>query len=403
MATDRDENERRHHTIMIVGVPKETYPAERRVAMVPSVVPMLLKASCEVLVEKGAGIDAGYEDAAYISKGAKLAETRSEVFANSDIVIQVLCHGANDKTGAADLSLIRRGQIVIGFLRPLGSPRTVADIAATGCTAFAVELMPRITRSQSMDALSAMATVCGYKSVITAADLLPRFFPMLTTAAGTITPARVLVLGAGVAGLQAIATSRRLGAVVSAYDVRAAVREQIISVGGRFIELPLETGQSEDSRGYAQAQDESFYRRQREVLTKVVAESDVVITTAVVPGQKAPVLVTGEMVASMARGSVIIDLAAERGGNCELTRPNETIVERGVTIVGTFNFATTVPYHASQMYARNLATFIIHLLKDGKLVLDLEDEITRETLIARDGNIVNPRAREALPQTPAQS
>jgi H+-translocating NAD(P) transhydrogenase subunit alpha len=388
---------------MIVGVPKETYPGERRVAMVPSVVPILLKAGCEVLVEKGAGIDAGYEDAAYISKGAKLAETRAEVFATSEIIIQVLCHGANDKTGNADLPLIRRGQVLIGFLRPLGSPRTVAEIAATGSTAFAVELMPRITRSQSMDALSAMATVCGYKAVITAADLLPRFFPMLTTAAGTITPARVLVLGAGVAGLQAIATSRRLGAVVSAYDVRAAVREQIISVGGRFIELPLETNQSEDARGYAQAQGESFYRRQREVLTKVVAESDVVITTAVVPGQKAPVLITGEMVASMARGSVVIDLAAERGGNCELTRPNETIVERGVTIVGTFNFATTVPYHASQMYARNLATFISHLLKDGKLVLDLEDEITRETLITRDGNIVNPRARESLPQTPTQN
>ena len=379
---------------MSVGVPMETYPGERRVAMVPSVVPLLLKAGCEVLVQKGAGIAAGYEDEAYISRGAKLAASREEVFATADIIIQVLCHGANDKNGTADLPLIRRGQVLIGFLRPLGSPRTVREVAETGATAFAVELMPRITRSQSMDALSAMATVCGYKAVLTAADLLPRFFPMLTTAAGTITPARVLVLGAGVAGLQAIATSRRLGAVVSAYDVRPAVKEQIISVGGRFIELPLETGQSEDARGYAQAQGESFYRRQREVLTKVVAESDVVITTAVVPGQKAPVLVTGEMVSSMARGSVIIDLAAERGGNCELTRPNETVVDRGVTIVGTFNFATTVPYHASQMYARNLATFIPHLLKEGKLVLDLEDEITRETLITRDGDIVNPRARE---------
>jgi NAD(P) transhydrogenase subunit alpha len=388
---------------MIVGVPMETYPGERRVAMVPSVVPLLLKAGCEVLVQRGAGIAAGYEDEAYVTRGAKLVESRAEVFAAADIIIQVLCHGANDKTGAADLPLIRRGQVLIGFLRPLGSPRTVAEIAATGATAFAVELMPRITRSQSMDALSAMATVCGYKAVITASDLLPRFFPMLTTAAGTITPARVLVLGAGVAGLQAIATSRRLGAVVSAYDVRPAVKEQIISVGGRFIELPLETTQAEDSRGYAQAQGESFYRRQREVLAKVIAESDVVITTAVVPGQKAPVLVTGEMVATMARGSVIIDLAAERGGNCELTRPNETIVEHGVTIVGTFNFATTVPYHASQTYARNLATFIAHLLRDGKLVLDLEDEITRETLITRDGDIVNPRARESLPQPALQN
>jgi NAD(P) transhydrogenase subunit alpha len=388
---------------MIVGVPMETYPGERRVAMVPSVIPLLLKAGCEVLVQRGAGIAAGYEDDAYVTRGAKLAESRAEVFATADIIIQVLCHGANDKSGEADLPLIRRGQVLVGFLRPLGSPRTVAEIAATGATAFAVELMPRITRSQSMDALSAMATVCGYKAVITAADLLPRFFPMLTTAAGTITPARVLVLGAGVAGLQAIATSRRLGAVVSAYDVRPAVKEQIVSVGGRFIELPLETTQAEDSRGYAQAQGESFYRRQREVLAKVIAESDVVITTAVVPGQKAPTLVTGEMVATMARGSVIIDLAAERGGNCELTRPNETIVAHGVTIVGTFNFATTVPYHASQMYARNLATFIPHLLKDGKLVLDLEDEITRETLVTRDGDIVNPRAREPIPQPAVQN
>jgi len=388
---------------MIVGVPMETYPGERRVAMVPSVIPLLLKAGCEVLVQRGAGIAAGYEDDAYVTRCAKLAESRAEVFATADIIIQVLCHGANDKSGEADLPLIRRGQVLVGFLRPLGSPRTVAEIAATGATAFAVELMPRITRSQSMDALSAMATVCGYKAVITAADLLPRFFPMLTTAAGTITPARVLVLGAGVAGLQAIATSRRLGAVVSAYDVRPAVKEQIVSVGGRFIELPLETTQAEDSRGYAQAQGESFYRRQREVLAKVIAESDVVITTAVVPGQKAPTLVTGEMVATMARGSVIIDLAAERGGNCELTRPNETIVAHGVTIVGTFNFATTVPYHASQMYARNLATFIPHLLKDGKLVLDLEDEITRETLVTRDGDIVNPRAREPIPQPAVQN
>jgi len=383
---------------MIVGVPKETYPGERRVAMVPSVVPSLLKAGCEVLIERGAGIAAGYEDAAYAAKGAKFAESRADVFATAEIIIQVLCHGANDQTGEADLPLIRRGQVLVGFLRPLGSPHTVAEVAATGSTAFAVELMPRITRSQSMDALSAMATVCGYKAVITAADLLPRFFPMLTTAAGTITPARVLVLGAGVAGLQAIATSRRLGAVVSAYDVRPAVKEQILSVGGRFIELPLETGQAEDARGYAQAQSESFYRRQREVLAKVVAESDVVITTAVVPGQKAPVLVTADMVASMARGSVIVDLAAERGGNCELTRPNETVVEHGVTIIGPFNLAATVPYHASQMYARNLATFIPHLLKEGKLVLDLEDEITRETLVTHDGKVVHPRVRESLPQ-----
>jgi len=378
---------------MIVGVPTETYPGERRVATVPAALPLLQKAGCEILLQKGAGVAAGYDDEVYLAKGAKLAASREEIFASADIITQVLCHGANDKTGAADLPLLRKGQILIGFLRPLGSPQTVAEIAATGATAFAIELMPRITRSQSMDALSAMATVCGYKAVLEAADLLPRFFPMLTTAAGTITPARVLVLGAGVAGLQAIATARRLGAVVSAYDVRAAVKEQIASVGGRFVELPLETGQAQDARGYATAQSESFLQRQREVLTKVIAESDVVISTAVVPGQKAPTLVTADMVKGMTRGSVIIDLAAERGGNCELTKPNETIVEHGVTIVGTFNFAATVPYHASQMYARNLATFIPHLIKDGAIVLDREDEIVRDTLVTEGGAVVNPRAR----------
>ena len=384
---------------MIIGVPKETYPGERRVAMVPAAIPNLAKGGCEVIIEAGAGLAAGYPDAQYLEKGAKIIPLRADVFAPADIVIQVLCYGANDKTGRADLPLMRRGQTLIGFLRPLASPATVAEIAATGVTAFAIELIPRITRSQSMDALSAMATVCGYKAVILAADCLPRLFPMLTTAAGTITPARMLVLGAGVAGLQAIATGRRLGAVVSAYDVRPAVKEQIHSLGGRFVELPLETGQAEDARGYAQAQDESFYRRQREVLTRVVAESDVVISTAVVPGKQAPVLITADMVEKMSPGSVIVDLAAERGGNCELTVPNATVVRHDVTIIGLFNVAGTVPYHASQMYARNLATFIPHLVADGKIHLDLEDQITRETMVTRDGSVVHPRISELLPQT----
>jgi H+-translocating NAD(P) transhydrogenase subunit alpha len=381
---------------MIIGVPKESYPGERRVAMIPSVVPALTKAGCDVLVEAGAGVAAGYPDTAYTEKGARLAANRTEVFQAADIVIQVLCHGANDKTGGADLELLRPGQALIGFVRPLNSPATVQEIAATGALCFSVELMPRITRSQSMDALSAMATVCGYKAVILAADALPRFFPMLTTAAGTVTPARVLVLGAGVAGLQAIATARRLGAVASGYDVRSAVKEQIQSVGGRFVELPLEVGKAEDERGYAQAQEESFYRRQRELLTRVVAENDVVISTAVVPGRQAPVLVTADMVTRMAPGSVIVDLAAERGGNCELTHPNEVAIEHGVTIIGLFNLAGTVPYHASQMYARNLATFITHLVKDGKLNLDMQDEITRETLVTRDRAVVHPRIKELL-------
>ena len=295
---------------------------------------------------------------------------------------------------------MRSGQVLIGFLRPLGSPQTVAEIAAKGLTAFSIELMPRITRSQNMDALSAMATVCGYKSVLQAADALPRFFPMLTTAAGTITPARVLVLGAGVAGLQAIATARRLGAVASAYDVRPAVKEQIQSLGGRYVELPLETGQSQDHRGYAKQQDETFLRRQRELLTRVVAESDVVICTATVPGKRAPLLITADMVKRMAPGSVIVDLASERGGNCELTQLEQRITAHGVTIFGYFNLASTVPYNASQMYSRNLTAFLLHLLKDGQLNVDTQDEITRETLVVRDGAVVHRLLAQVQPAPP---
>ncbi len=388
---------------MIIGVPKESFPGERRVAMVPASVPALLKAKCEVVVETGAGITAGYMDKAYAEKGAKLVPTRAEVFGAADIVIQVLCYGANDRTGREDLHLMRSGQVLIGFLRPLGSPETVQEIAAKGVVAFAIELIPRITRSQNMDALSAMATVCGYKAVLLAADSLPRFFPMLTTAAGTITPARVLILGGGVAGLQAVATARRLGAVASAYDVRPAVKEQVHSLGGRFLELPLETGQAEDPRGYARPQDETFLSRQRELLTHAVAESDVVISTATVPGKHAPLLITADMVARMALGSVIVDLAAERGGNCELTRLNQVVIEHGVTIIGYFNVASTVPYHASQMYSRNLTAFLLNLLKDGKLNLDPEDEITRGTLVARDGKVVHPLLTQASVQAQSAS
>jgi NAD(P) transhydrogenase subunit alpha len=377
---------------MIVGVPRETYPGERRVALVPAVVSLLAKAGVEVVLEAAAGEAAGYPDATYVAAGARIEPERAAVFAAAAAVFQVLCHGANDRTGGADLALLRRDQVLIGFLRPLGSIETVGEIAATGATAFAVELMPRITRAQSMDALSAMSTVAGYSAVLRAAVLLPRMFPMLMTAAGTITPAKVLVVGAGVAGLQAIATARRLGAVVSAYDVRPAVREQVESVGGRFVELPLDTADAEDARGYARARDATFYQRQQELMARVVAASDVVITTAVVPGHKAPVLVTSDMVAAMEPGSVIVDLAAERGGNCELTRAGETVVAHGVTIVGAVNLAGAVPYHASQMYARTLAAFFLHLLKGDTIPIDLEDEITRETLVTRGGEVVHPRA-----------
>lgn len=390
---------------MIVGVPRESFPGERRVALVPPVIPGLVKAGFEVVVEAGAGAEAGYPDREYTAKGARVLPERALVFRSADIVVQILCHGSNDKTGKDDLPLLRRDQILIGFLRPLGSLDTLTDIAGLGVTSFSVELIPRSTRAQSMDALSSMATICGYKAVVIAADTLPRIFPMLTTAAGTITPGRVLVIGAGVAGLQAIATARRLGAVASAYDLRPAAKEQVLSLGGRFVELPLEARDAEDASGYARAQDESFYQRQRELLARVVAESDVVITAAVIPGKKSPALVTREMVAGMAPGSVIVDLASERGGNCELTRGGEKIVEHGVTIIGWFNLASTVPYHASQMYARNISAFLFHLVKDGKLRLDRSDEIVRETLLTYDGELVNTRVREffSLPVLEAPS
>jgi NAD(P) transhydrogenase subunit alpha len=353
---------------------------------VPASIAAMKKAGIDVIVESGAGERAGFPDAAYRDKGAHIAASRADVFA-ADVVLQVR---------VGELPLMRAGQVVIGMADPLGSPEMVRDLAARGVTALALELIPRITRAQSMDVLSSMATIGGYKAVLLAANTLPRMFPLLTTAAGTITPAHVFIVGVGVAGLQAIATARKLGAVVEAYDVRPAVKEQVQSVGAKFVELPLETAQAEDKGGYARAQDEAFYQRQREMMTRVVASNDVVITTAVVPGKKAPVLVTAEMVRGMAPGSVVVDLAAERGGNCELTRPDEVVLEQGVTILGPTNLPSTVPYHASQMYAKNITTFLLHLVKDGAVSIDAGDEITRDTLIARGGEVVNPRVRAAL-------
>ena len=372
---------------MKIGVPKETVRGERRVALVPGVIASLAAKGAEVLVEAGAGTAAGFTNAAYTGKGAQIV-SREQLFAGADVVVQVRAGG--------DLSALRSGQAVIGFLDPLGAPQAMRDLAGTGATAFSIELMPRITRAQSMDALSSQATVAGYKAVLMAADKLPRMFPMLMTAAGTITPARVFVLGAGVAGLQAIATAKRLGAVIEAYDVRPEVKEQVQSVGAKFVELPLDTAAAEGTGGYAAAQDESFYRRQREVLARVVAGSDVVITTAAIPGQKSPVLITREMVESMAPGSVIVDLAAERGGNCEATKADEVVEINGVTVLGPTNLPATVPYHASQMYAKNVSAFLLHLMKDGQLSVDREDEITRETLVTQGGEVVNERVKKLL-------
>jgi NAD(P) transhydrogenase subunit alpha len=377
---------------MRVGIPKETAQGETRVAVIPAGVATLTKAGLQVVVEAGAGIAAGFTDAAYTAQGATLA-SRADVLSSSDIVLQVRAMPASNG--------LHTGQTVIGFADPLGTPQAIRDVATTGAALLSMELMPRITRAQSMDALSSMATIAGYKGVLLAANHLPRMFPMLMTAAGTVSPARVFVVGAGVAGLQAISSARRLGAKVEAYDVRPAVKEQVQSLGARFVELPLEAGDSEDKGGYAKAQDESFYRRQREMMLKVVAGSDVVITTALIPGRRAPILITTEMVEAMPPGSVVVDLAAERGGNCELTRPDEIVVHKDVTILGPSNPPALVPYHASQMYSKNITTFLLHLLgKDGakqsSLALNTDDEITRETLLTKDGAVVHSRVKDLL-------
>jgi H+-translocating NAD(P) transhydrogenase subunit alpha len=378
---------------MIAGVIAETHPGERRVAVVPAVVPALSRAGLTVAIESGAGLAAGFTDAGYAEQGAEVVATAADVAARADLMLRVRVSPPGTNAGRADLSLIRQGQALVAFLDPLNDPSISQALAGRGVVAFAMELMPRITRAQSMDALSSMATIAGYKAVMVAANTLPRMFPMLTTAAGTVKPARVFIIGAGVAGLQAITVARRLGAVVEAYDVRPAAKEQVQSVGAKFVELPLEASDAEDKGGYAKAQDESFYRRQREMMAKVVAASDVVITTAAVPGKRSPVLVTADMVANMAQGSVIIDLAAERGGNCELTKADQIVSEYGVTIFGPTNLPSTVPYHASQMYARNVATFVAHLMKDKVLALDMSDEITRETLVTRDGQLIHERIK----------
>lgn len=380
--------------LMNIGVPKETYPGERRVALVPVAVPPLIKAGHEVLIEHEAGVAAGFPDEQYLQKGARIVD-RNEAFA-AEVVFQVRCLGANPQAGHFDVQLIREKQVLIGMCDPLTMPEEVRTIAERGATLFALELLPRITRAQSMDVLSSMATISGYKGVLLAANVLPKLFPMLTTAAGTLTPAKVFIVGVGVAGLQAIATARRLGAVVSAYDVRPAVKEQVQSLGGKFVEMDLETGKAEGQGGYAQAMDEEFYRKQRELMLRVVAEQDVVVTTAAIPGKRAPILLTEEMVQAMPPGSVIVDLAAERGGNCELTRPGETIEAHGVTIVGPSNLPADVPQHASQMYARNISTFFQHLLKQGLPAITTDDEIMRETLVCRDGLVTHPRVQSLL-------
>ncbi|MDA7979796.1 MAG: Re/Si-specific NAD(P)(+) transhydrogenase subunit alpha [Pirellulales bacterium] len=380
---------------MRIGIPKETFPGENRVALVPNSLLALNKQGFKVIVEQGAGTAAGFSDAEYERRGAQLVADRSEVF-SADVILQVRSAGANPEAGASDMPQLTGDQTVIGFCEPLSEPQTISEFAKHGATLFSMETIPRITRAQSMDALSSMATVAGYKAALLAASALPKMFPMMMTAAGTIAPAKVFVVGAGVAGLQSIASCRKLGAVVSAYDIRPAVKEEVESLGAKFLEFDLDTEQAQGSGGYAKEAKEEFYAKQREMMLNAMADHDVVITTAAVPGRKAPILVTKEMVERMQPGSVIVDLAAERGGNCELTCPGETVMHNGVTVLCPVNLPAEVPFDASTMYAKNISTLLLHLTADGAFQLDMDDEITRETLIVRSGEVVHPVVRDAL-------
>jgi NAD(P) transhydrogenase subunit alpha len=380
-------------SLLTVGVPKEMSCNERRVALVPADVRSLKKAGFEVLVETDAGLQAGFLDAQYLQQGARIAADRVEL-ASAEVILHVRAGAADQEQPFAAGESLRENQILIALCDPLSDPRPIVALAERRVTTFALELLPRITRAQSMDVLSSMATIAGYKAVLLAAAASPRMFPMMMTAAGTLTPAKVFVVGAGVAGLQAISTARRLGAIVYAYDVRPAAREQIQSVGGKPVDFGLES--AEGQGGYARAMDPDFYKRQQAAMGKVVGESDVVITTAAVPGKRAPILITNDMLLGMSPGSVIVDLAAERGGNCEATKAGETIEMGGAVVIGPLNLPATVAHHASQMFSRNVTAFLLLLKKIGLPALDTQDEIVRDTLITRDGQVVNPQIRERL-------
>jgi NAD(P) transhydrogenase subunit alpha len=381
---------------VLIGIPGETYPGENRAAIVPTTIALLKKAKLEIAIASGAGTSAGFGDQAYVTAGATVLSSRAEVFAKADVILQVRSLGAAGGSWKQDLTLCKPGQVVIGVTEALSAPEACKEAAEKGIVVFALDLVPRITRAQAMDVLSSQANLAGYKSVIMAADTLKKIFPMMMTAAGTITPARVFVVGAGVAGLQAIATARRLGAVVSAYDVRPAAKEQVESLGARFVQLEVATEGAQDAGGYAKALGPEFYKKQAELMSGVVAESDVVITTAAVPGQKAPILVTREMVERMAPGSVVVDIAAERGGNCEATLPGETIDVNGVKVIGPLNIPSSLAFHASQLYAKNIATFLLNIVKEGALNIDTTDEIVAGTLLTQDGKIVHARVNDLL-------
>ncbi|MFP6639888.1 MAG: Re/Si-specific NAD(P)(+) transhydrogenase subunit alpha [Myxococcota bacterium] len=382
---------------MIIGVPKETASGERRVALVPDSVSQLTKLGPDVIVQAGAGVEAGFEDAAYEEAGARIVLEAAAAFA-ADLVVKVQPPG--EAGSGHEVDALQPEAALISFLRPLDQTDLTERLVARGVTSFSMEMMPRITRAQSMDALSSQSTISGYRAVLLGATHLPRIFPMLVTAAGTLKPARVLVVGVGVAGLQALGTAKRLGAITYGYDTRDVVREQVESLGARFVELDLDTEDSEDAGGYAKAQSEEFYQKQRQELGKHVAQSDVVITTALVPGQPAPRLIEAEAVAQMRPGSVLVDLAAEKGGNCDVTEADKDVVYHGVTVIGHTNLPAEVPGHASQMYGKNLVTFLEHLLEEGELRLDFADEITAGTLVSHQGQLVSERLGGRLPEVP---
>jgi len=394
------DKKRKNGDLMNIGVARETFPGEKRVALVPAVMPNLKKAGFEIVIEEGAGLASGISDTAYRERGAQIVKSRQIAIGSSEIILYVRGLGANRNAGMADFDLYRKGQVIVGMLDPSNSQTELKKLAEMGVTAFALELLPRTTRAQSMDVLSSMATAAGYKAVLMAAQTLPKMFPLLMTAAGTVPAARVFILGAGVAGLQAIATARRLGAIVQAYDIRPAVKEQVESLGAKFVELPLESGRSETSGGYARAMDAEFYSRQQELMAQVVAGSDVVICTAAVPGKRAPLLITGDMVGKMKLGAVIVDLAAEQGGNCELTKPGENVVHGGVSIMGPVNLASDLSFDSSQMYSRNLANFLLYLIgEDGKLRLNSDDEIIRATNATSPARLSNSGTTPSAPSS----
>ena len=381
---------------MNVAVIRESFPGETRVALIPSAVGTLTKAGGQVRVEAGAGDASLHPDREYESQGARIEAERARLLSEADVVLMVRGPGAHREFPAGDLDALTSGAAIIGLLEPLAQPAAAKGLADRNLNAFAMELIPRITRAQSMDALSSMANIAGYQAVLLAANASPKMFPMMMTAAGTVTPAKVFVLGAGVAGLQAIATAKRLGAVVDAYDVRPVVKEQVESLGARFVELGLETKSAEAVGGYAAAQSEDFYRRQQELLTEHLAAADVIITTALVPGKKAPVLISEEMAARLTPGTVVVDLAAEKGGNCAMTQPGQRVERDGVIVLGPINLPAETPYHASQMYSKNISTFLLYLIHEGALQVDREDEIVQATLVAHEGRVVHPAVQKAL-------